>query len=285
MPAPSRRARALLAGPVLLAVVSAPFACTSGGSGAVGDPCTIRDEAHPRFPGMRITEQLVDEGVLECSTGMCLSNHFRGRVSCPLGQPERTPCKGLDDTASCAAGAACVEGFVLTISCTAENAQFACAGIGACDLDSGACACSEGSCPEGLTCDARTKRCTSFVCHAPGDCQSADASDAENAGKGCCVPGTGQPVAEAVCGQCASRPPADTVYCTCRCGEPDGMPLDPTRSYCVCPSGFSCTEIRALGLDDASPGKFCFKDGTDLDEGNRCPTVRGFDAPPICEPE
>jgi hypothetical protein len=58
-------------------------------NGAIGDACTPSLEAEPTFSGLANTEVSVELGSRQCSTGLCLMNHFRGRVTCPYGQSER----------------------------------------------------------------------------------------------------------------------------------------------------------------------------------------------------
>jgi hypothetical protein len=56
--------------------------------GTLGDPCITQDEANPLFSGFAETEVNVESGSPSCSTGVCLVANFRGRVSCPYGQPD-----------------------------------------------------------------------------------------------------------------------------------------------------------------------------------------------------
>ena len=51
----------------------------------VGKPCVPPDESDPMFRGYSNQEVGV-AGTSECSTGVCLINHFKGRVTCPYGQ-------------------------------------------------------------------------------------------------------------------------------------------------------------------------------------------------------
>lgn len=59
--------------------------CDSGG---VGDPCVPEEEFSSRFSGFSILGATVESGSFQCSTRLCLMNHFQGRVSCPEGQSE-----------------------------------------------------------------------------------------------------------------------------------------------------------------------------------------------------
>lgn len=72
---------------VLLAVFSSLGAFAGGcQSGGVGDPCTPEDEYQSTFSGFSAQEVNVESRSFQCETRVCLVNHFRGRVSCPLGQ-------------------------------------------------------------------------------------------------------------------------------------------------------------------------------------------------------
>ena len=72
------------------------LACEPGG---VGDPCTPEDEYQPDFSGFANTEVNVESKSFQCETRLCLVNHFKGRVSCPYGQPDPND-PGADPTDS-----------------------------------------------------------------------------------------------------------------------------------------------------------------------------------------
>lgn len=57
--------------------------CTPG---HVGDPCVPEDEYNAGFSGFSEAEANVESRSFQCDTRVCISNHFRGRVSCPYGQ-------------------------------------------------------------------------------------------------------------------------------------------------------------------------------------------------------
>jgi hypothetical protein len=57
-------------------------------TGAIGDPCIPEDEAHPNFSGYSETEVNIESESPSCSSGICLVNGFRGRISCPEGQSD-----------------------------------------------------------------------------------------------------------------------------------------------------------------------------------------------------
>lgn len=310
-----------LVGLMTVAVASLlPFACQMNGGGAsgeapgaaeVGTPCTPGAERDPLFIGFRVHEDVIEVNAPECGGGVCLVNHFQGEVSCPLGQATPRDADGqlgcvpeLDANGSyvaaqgsCSPGEQCVEAAQVSPACASGDAQADtfCQAIGAgakCGSD-GACECqTDADCPSvtgaPVSCDAATHHCMTYACHKPGDCQQAGATDAENAGKACCVPGTDRPVARSVCGQCegsggaAPRGAESAVYCTCRCGAAEGDPEDPDADFCACPDGFECSEIRMnLGLGDQGlTGKYCIKAGTAYDPAaNQCGSVDGFAGP------
>jgi len=239
--------RSILCG--LLALVSvgalgvAPIACQSGG---VGDPCTPEDEYNTQFPGFKLAEENIESRSFQCSTRICLVNHFQGRVSCPYGQDANAAvrqCNGPQDTTSCAglgAKSACVESAALAPDCKCKKGDTAgclsaCGNVAGltCDPDLSICTCTADYTDEASKipyyCTLADKNCKStnctkvlkaYVCHTPGTCQSYDLKDGKNFGKQCCVPGTETPVSVSVCGQCdtdSRRDAESAVYCSCRC--------------------------------------------------------------------
>jgi hypothetical protein len=54
----------------------------------VGNACLPAAERSPAFSGFATDEVTIETGNASCQTGLCLVNHFRGRVSCPYGQDE-----------------------------------------------------------------------------------------------------------------------------------------------------------------------------------------------------
>ena len=52
----------------------------------VGDPCVPDLEYDPQFSGFWDEEITIEAGHEQCQTGLCLVNHFQGRVSCVYGQ-------------------------------------------------------------------------------------------------------------------------------------------------------------------------------------------------------
>jgi hypothetical protein len=86
---------------VLIAVTESSFAMGCHGQGpaaeqvdssavherlALGAPCVPSEELQPNFTSFGSTEIVVDDSGSSCSSGICLVNHFQGRVSCPYGQ-------------------------------------------------------------------------------------------------------------------------------------------------------------------------------------------------------
>jgi hypothetical protein len=95
----------------------------------------------------------------------------------------------------------------------------------------------------------------------------------QGAGDDACFVDDGAIVSPPVCGQCQTRPPADVVHCSCRCGPVAGEAPDPAADYCRCSDGFSCEPLIGLGAD---AGSYCVRD--DLPE-IECGEVDGFWSP------
>ena len=74
---------------VVVALLAA-VACSGENSetdvGNVGATCVAGDEFSPTFSGFSINEIVVESGSPDCDRGLCLTNHFQGRASCPYGQ-------------------------------------------------------------------------------------------------------------------------------------------------------------------------------------------------------
>jgi hypothetical protein len=287
------------------AVGLVPLACTAGG---VGVPCTPEDEYSFRFPGFKVTEDIIESRSFQCATRICLVNHVQGRVSCPLGQPapkdnqELEGCTPVFENGvyvakqgSCKKGDICAEAGSFSPGCDptqGADADNFCKGLGAgakCN-PAGFCQCeTDADCvfvtDAVVSCDKKTKQCTSYACHKPGDCQQVGVPAEENAGKACCLPGTDTPVTTPVCGQCkgtadsATRSADAAVYCSCRCGVADGAPEENDFNFCTCPDGFECSEIRKnVGLGDQRiTGKYCIKKETAYDANkDQCGNVDGY---------
>ncbi len=275
-----------------------PIACQSGG---VGDPCTPEDEYDPQFAGFKLVQENIESRSFQCSTRICLVNHFKGRVSCPLGQDDDAikPCNGPGDTTTCAAGQKCVESATNAPTCT-TNADCTTAGT-SCDVNAGVCVCAQSTADafcEPVTPGSKVQVLKTYLCHTEGACQTADGTTAQNTGKQCCLPGTDTPVGVKVCGQCdkpSSRDADGAVYCSCRCcpkccDDPDadksncesdktlcGTACDPNFNFCSCPDGFACSEIRKnVGLGDAQlTGSYCIKKGSDYATHALCGAEQG----------
>jgi hypothetical protein len=266
--------RSALPAALALAVLAAlPLACQSGG---VGDPCTPEDEHDSHFAGFDVGQTYIESRSFQCATRLCIVNHFQGRVSCPLGQAaaDVQDCGGPggaeDALCDAARGERCEESGDLSVPCDPRDPA-SCAALGlTCDGARGLCVCGPDTVPQpGYHCSVvdGVSLPRRFVCHVPGSCQTAEGSAAANAGKACCLPGTGTPVDTPVCGQCAPashRAAAEAVYCSCRCDVADGKPPDPSFNFCTCPSGFTCSEIRPDYdiTDHQLTGKYCIKEGS-----------------------
>lgn len=51
----------------------------------IGDPCVPAIENDPTFASFHESQVVIEDRSRACSSGVCLVNHFRGRVSCPYG--------------------------------------------------------------------------------------------------------------------------------------------------------------------------------------------------------
>lgn len=81
-------------------------AATGGGQGdgsslPVGAPCVPGDERQSEFGGAEVTGVTLAMGHPACSSGLCLVNHFQGRVTCPYGQTEQDLTLPPDDGRRC----------------------------------------------------------------------------------------------------------------------------------------------------------------------------------------
>ena len=153
--------------------------------GPIGASCLPGDELRADFSGFAETEASVESGSPECDSGLCLVNAFRGRASCPYGQPADV----VDPT--------------------------------------------------------RRDPLYEPACLMPA---------VDSAGSAL--------VAVPVESQLTSRQPQEAVYCSCRCGGPEGA-----GPYCACPTGFECAplvEELGLGADDRFAGSYCVKAGTQV---------------------
>jgi hypothetical protein len=268
--------------------------CPQGG---IGDPCIPEDEYRGNFAGFKITEENIESRSFQCETRICLVNHFQGRVSCPAGQPEPTPC--TDNESACTGDDTCEVAGSIIADCdptpcgddgadpnncnNPDGTNSACNGR-VCDEAGRYCHCGAGDCPSGYSCDTdESNQCITKVCSKP---QSA----LEEGEQRCYVPGTNEPVAVPVCAQCApaSKRTAtgtspDAVYCSCRCGVAEGESEDENFNFCECPDGFECQEIRKnVGLgDEQITGKYCVRSGTSYKSGDEvnCGVVQGYWGP------
>ena len=123
-----------------------------------------------------------------------------------------------------------------------------------------------------------------------------DMSSPPNPVAACVIPGTtlpvtGDPVNDPqdlahVHPQCVDRIAANTVYCSCRCANPQGQTND-GANYCSCPDGFICSQLIApvQGLDPDLVGAYCIKKNTVYDPNSSCssecdPTLSQDSCPP-----
>lgn len=147
----------LIAG-LLVAAGAASGGCQSGG---VGDPCTPEDEYLETFSGFSATEVNLESRSFQCETRVCLVNHFRGRVSCPLGQDTARAQAGqaagttTDPLACRIPGSNDAVNVAVQPQCTQRTADLAvycscrCAGPGGAKDDGG----QYCDCPDGYGCE------------------------------------------------------------------------------------------------------------------------------------
>lgn len=59
----------------------------------LGEPCVPEMESDPTFASFHESEVAIETHSPSCRSGVCLINHFRGRVSCPYGDLASGGCK------------------------------------------------------------------------------------------------------------------------------------------------------------------------------------------------
>lgn len=69
-----------------VASTTVPPAPATAAATGVGDACTPSVEASASFGSFSEREVVIESESPQCKTGVCLVNHFRGRVTCPYGQ-------------------------------------------------------------------------------------------------------------------------------------------------------------------------------------------------------
>ncbi|MBI4701533.1 MAG: hypothetical protein HY744_10295 [Deltaproteobacteria bacterium] len=269
-----------LAWPAALLAALGALGCESA-TDYMGENCTPSLEYRHDFAGFKLSESTIETGHSECGTGVCLVNHFQGRVTCPNGQNKPMPCGGDSDCG----GEKCKQAGVIAPACDpGKNApdgtnQEDCHGL-KCNPSGRYCECnSNADCAmEGYSCGEQVDKgsmCAISVC-AP----------AEGTPEHCYVPGSDVPVAVEVCGQCSADSKRDAfgaepkaVYCSCRCGVVDDAPEEPDFDFCDCPDGFVCREImKNLGIGETRvTGKYCVRDGTEWHDGDeiKCGRLQG----------
>lgn len=64
----------------------------------IGAPCIPEPESNPDFSAFSGTDVNIDSKFSGCTTALCLAYYFRGRVTCPYGQPADPTDPSLADT-------------------------------------------------------------------------------------------------------------------------------------------------------------------------------------------
>jgi hypothetical protein len=75
-----------VAGEIAMLACSGSIPPATSVRAALGEPCISDDEYFSGFTGYSTNEVVLETDTPVCSTGICLLNHFQGRVSCPYGQ-------------------------------------------------------------------------------------------------------------------------------------------------------------------------------------------------------
>lgn len=218
-----------------LAVVGSSAAGCS--PSAVGDPCTPEGEFVPTSAGAEPTTLRLDLNSVQCETRVCLSDYFRGRVSCPYGNTDQ------GSTPTSIAAGACLEvvgyrGYYTTtgnpVSSSDPNTKLCCPILG---VD-----------PPGTPNSSSTNN--TITQPVEPQCENRTASDAVYCSCRCGAPSGNDP---------ATGLPADTSQIT----------------LCACPSGFSCVDIcdQTHGNCSTLPfgkwGSYCVKDASSaIDQTN-----------------
>jgi hypothetical protein len=129
--------------------------------GTVGQGCLPFTESDPTFSGFSETEVSVSTNDPQCKSGLCLVNHFRGRVSCPYGQDAQG--SGPGGTPGCKTPNTCAPVTPNGASGSGQTVQAQCADRTAADTVYCSCRCADAdgntsdggvycACPGGMTC-------------------------------------------------------------------------------------------------------------------------------------
>jgi hypothetical protein len=82
-----------------------PDGAAANAAAPVGALCVPRQEKDPLWSGSTMDDVITDTENLGCASGVCIVNHFQGRVTCPYGQSESG--QGPDGTPGCKAPGSC----------------------------------------------------------------------------------------------------------------------------------------------------------------------------------
>lgn len=208
----------------------------SGPSAYVGDPCIPTNESDAHFGGFQVTGEAIEISAPACGGGVCLINHFQGRVSCPLGQASPQPCSGPDDSTACGSEASCALS-------AGESPTYVCHKAGNCQSADASALENQGK----ACCVPETKLpVISSVC---GQCASDSGRAAHDAVYCSCR-----------CGPAEGQIPApDDVFCDC----PQGFECAEVRKY------------LGIG-DPKFAGKYCIRQGTAYTPNVLCGQIEGY---------
>jgi hypothetical protein len=172
----------LVSGLTVLAFGAIAIACKAGG---VGDPCIPNDEFSATYGGASESGAQIEDRSFQCETRVCLIKHFRGRVTCPFGNPAGGSLYSGSDKDCLVPGTSEVVGAAVSPQCSSRKEQVYCS-CRCAGEDSAANYCE---CPEDYECKEVTRSLDPTLIR-PGDkyCVKNDdvVSDGyECAGLGC----------------------------------------------------------------------------------------------------
>lgn len=220
----------------IAAVGALPLACQSGG---IGDPCIPEDEYNAAFAGFKVTEENIESRSFQCSTRICLVNHFQGRTTCPEGQAPPADEVNADGTISTQRRHFCTPTDQSNPghdkgTCLADSTDMCV------EADTYAPDCDRPACTKDEDCNGG--KCDKGIC--PDPCPSGLVCDTNRK----------------VCGCITVNPETPAGYACVHTDSKDTKSLSVLKSF-VCHTPDNC---QAAGADAATnAGKDCCVPGTD----------------------